>query len=339
MKKSYLLFILLLIICIMQISCGNPSRVQPLVRSADLDPRQSEASPSLRGSLDTVCAEDVTIHGKFLYVADGPGGLLVVDASSPSKLTLLETIASTYAFRVYVNQDHLYLCDGPAGLKVYSIEDPSKPELVYAHDSYWAEAIAFANGYLYLADYYEGIKIFQLDGTGVPISEEDRNIARARDITIDGRTMLISDHVFGLVVFDMNSPTDILWTYNESALYANFEGIVSRDGYTIIARNDENSILSVFKTSDAYNIELVDELHPVRYISGITGSGELLVAACGVEGVLAFDMKDPTAMELLWVIHTNGFARRAKAKGKFLYVADMAGIGIYEIDGLAGEWE
>jgi hypothetical protein len=339
MKQSLLLFILLLIACTTMISCGNPASLQTRERDANADPRQSEASPSLTGSLDTLCAEDIAVYEKFLYVADGPGGLLVVDASSPSKLMLRETIASTYAFRVYIHLDNLYLCDGPAGLKVYSLDDPSRPLQVYTHDSFWAEGIAFANGYLYLADYYEGIKIFELDPAGLPITMESRDIARARDIIIDGQTMLLSDHVFGLVVYDMNSPTDFLWTYNKSDIYANYEDIISIDGYTIIARNDEISTLSIFRTSDAYNIELMDELHPVRFLSGITRSGDVLLIAGGKEGVLAFDLKDPTAIELLWIIHTNGFARRAKAHGKFLYVADMAGIGVYEIDGMEGEWE
>lgn len=338
-NKSYPLSILLSLICIINLSCTANSQPQTVVRQPESIMRQAAASPTLKGSLDMVCAEDIAVRGKFLYVADGPGGLKVVDASSPSELKLVKTIRTTYAFRVYLNQDHLYLSDGPAGLKVYSLEDPSKPVQVYAYDTYWAEGISFANGYLYLADYYEGVKYFQLDASGVPITAGGKDVARARDIIVEGSSMLVSDHVFGIVGFVMDSPTDFLWTYTDAGIYANYEDIVSHNGYAIIARNDEISSLRVFSISDIYAIELVDDFHPVRFISGITGNKELLVAACGEDGVLGFDMTDPAALELNWVIHTNGSARRAHAHGEFLYVADMSGIGIYDIGGLAGDWE
>jgi hypothetical protein len=198
--------------------------------------------------------------------------------------------------------------------------------------------MAFANAHLYLADYYDGFRIYDLANPAVPVEVVHENFGRGRDIAVHGDTLVISDIVFGLVTYHLESPRQTLWTYNDIE-FANFEGVVNHKGYSIVARNDEFTSLEVFWTYDAFNVQHIDEFHPVRFISDITGSGDVLLVAAGEEGVLGFDMTDPASMSLLWVIHTPNYARRAKALGKFLYVADMAGLYIYEIDGLDGNWD
>jgi hypothetical protein len=329
-------WIIFSLLCLTPTSCSNPARMQPPDKQPIKPSRQGSASPSLIGFIETACAEDIAVYGACIYVADGPGGIAVINASNPSMLSIEKTIPTTYAYRVYLHEDHLYLCDGPGGIRVYSLAKPFIPTLTSSGQTTWASAMDFANEHLYLADYYAGIKIYSLSNPAVPELVADREVARGRDIVIDGQAMVVSDNVFGLVTFTMTSPTEFGWTYSKGDEYCNFEDIIVHKGYCIIARNDEVTNLSVFDISDLLDVQLVDELHPVRFIDGLTSRGDLLVAACGEEGVLGFDMTDPTSLRLLWVIHTPGYAKRAEVVGKNLYVADMSGICIYDISGLAG---
>lgn len=329
---------LFLIYCsLLAVSCGVPQQAHyPAAESDDIDTsRLAETSPTLRGYVDTTCAEDVELYGKFIYVADGPGGILVLDASDVSKPVLVNRLESSYAIRVYVHESHLYVCDAPAGIKVYSLTDPRSPALTFSADTRWASGMAFANGHLYLADYYDGLRIYDIAKPASPVEVIHRSVGRGRDIGINGNTLVLSDNVFGMTTFNLISSTDTLWTYNDTE-FANFEGVVNHKGYSIIARNDEFTDLNVFWTADAFNIQHIDQFHPVRFISDITGSGDALLVAAGEDGVLIFDMADPSAMSLLQVVQTPNYARRAKAHGRHLYVADMAGVYIYELDEMEG---
>ncbi len=339
-KPTSIAWVFFICYALLATSCGATQQTHyPAPESVDTPiERLAESSMSLRGYINTICAEDVEPYSKFIYVADGPGGVAVLDASDISRPALVNRLASTYAFRVYIHEAHLYLCDAPAGIKVYSLADPRSPALTFSADTRWASGMAFANGHMYLADYYDGLRIYDIADPASPVETVHRNIGRLRDIGINGNTLVTSDNVFGMMTFNLSSPTDTLWTYN-AVEFANFEGLVNHKGYSIIARNDEFTDLDVFWTADAFNIKHIDQFHPVRFISDITGSGDALLIAAGEDGVLIFDMTDPAGMTLMQVIQTPNYARRAKGLGKYLYVADMAGVCIYGLDEMEGMFD
>jgi hypothetical protein len=319
-------------------SCNavQPERVSPPPDAKYA--RQGVKTAGLLGTVPTTCAEDIAVYLGYVYVADGPAGISVVNAKDPAKPAVIRTISTTFAYRLYIHENYLYLCDGPAGIRVYSLAKPSEPALTYFCPTTWASGIAFNNGYMYLGDYYDGVKIFLLSDPAQPVLLAANIPSRARDVYIDGTTLAVADSAFGLVTYILNAPTQALWTYIDSSRFANFEDVVMYNGYSIIARNDESSSIAVFRTLDPMHVELADELHPTRFISGITRFGKVLFAACGEEGVLAFDLTDMTDIRLLWVVNTAGFAQRAKTSGNILYIADMSGLCIYDITGMGGDW-
>ena len=69
-NKSCPLAILLSLICILNLSCTANSHPQAVVRQPDDIARQAAASPTLKGSLDMVCAEDIAVN--FIGDRDDP---------------------------------------------------------------------------------------------------------------------------------------------------------------------------------------------------------------------------------------------------------------------------
>jgi hypothetical protein len=326
------------LLAIVSISCSGITQERIPQPSNEAYVKQGANSSRLLGTFQTICAEDIEVYGDYVYIADGPGGISVIDVSDPTKPMLKCTTSTEFAFRVYVYEEHLYLCDGPSGIKVYSLADPVNPIETYSHKSMWALSMAFAESHLYLGDYFDGVKIFNLDDPAHPVLTTTHIPSRGRDLFVDGTTLALSDSAFGLATYHLTSPTEFFWTYIDASRLENFEDIVGYEGYSIIARNDEETTLSVFRTSDLSNIQLVDEYHPSRFICGLTRCGKVLLATCGNDGVLAYDLTNPESLQLLWSIDTTGYARRAKAAGDCLYVADMSGLGIYDITGLGGDW-
>ena len=329
--------LLLAIICLLSLSCGAPKSEGPAL-PREPAPRAAAVPGRLVGCIATTCSEDMAIYGDYVYVADGPAGLRVINCTDPVRPILAKTVPTTYAIRVFRYSTYLYLCDGPAGLKVFSIQNPLDPLLTQTTDTEWACSATFGNGYLYLADYYHGVMIFYMADPAHPALAVTKSIGRARDVIVNGATLAISDAPFGLTTFFFNGILEPIWTYSDCTRLGNFEDLVGHDGYAIIARSDEASSIAVFDISDPFYVQFVRELYPARYIDGLTASGDVLLAACGEEGVKGFDLSDPARLDLLWTMPVSGYARRAKASGRFIYVAEMSSLSIYDREGLGGSW-
>jgi hypothetical protein len=196
--------------------------------------------------------------------------------------------------------------------------------------------VTFGDGYLYLSDYYKGVEIFSLDDPAVPVFVTNGLVSRTRGLAMDANVIVISDAVFGLVAYKNDNPTHPTWTYIDSSEFANFEDVVLHKSHALIARNDEFTQIDVFDVSNPSNVFTVAEKYPTRFISSLSESGDTLLVAAGDEGVLAFDISNPTDLQFMWNIDTGGYARRAKIDGDFLFVADMSTLSVFNLKGLGG---
>ena len=291
-------------------------------------------SPRLVASLPISCGEDVEIDGNYLYVADGFGGVKAVDITMPSAPTIKARIPTTYAYRAHVKDGYLYLCDGPAGVKVFSLGTPSTPSLVDSYNTEWACDIAFAHGYMYLADYWGGVSIFHDEGAGHIKFITKKAAGRFRGIAVDGGTLALADSPYGLVLFRLATPENPIYIFSNASEDGNFKELIMIGDYVILSRSDQSPQIEVFHTGGL--VSSVSTISPARFIEGMTLSGDLLLAACGEEGVKAFDVKNPAKMKGVWAIPTKGYARRAKIQGRYLYVASITSLEIYDVGGLEG---
>jgi len=307
----------LLVVLSLHISCGGPAG-------------------RMIGAIQTTCAEDVAVSGQYAYVADGPGGLLVIDISNPLQPTLQRAIATTYAFRVAVRDNCLYLCDGPDGLRVYTLENPVELRQTFQFVTQWACGMTFTEGYLYLADYYDGFLIFDVANPQEPSISSFGKVGTTRGISAENRILATTDLTDGLSAFIIDSPLAPDEVYTETGSPGNYGDIVCHNGRAVVARNDDASCIQVYDVSSPADIRMQQAINPATFVEGLTLSGDTLLIACGEQGVMGFDLHDPSGFKYLWTVPTSGYARRAVALGKFLYVAQMSGLGIYDISRMEG---
>ena len=327
-----LLFLMTIVFCI---SCGGNSVQQP-VRESDASDARTVLSAGAVGSIATRCAEDIVIYDNTMYIADGPGGLIVVDIAKRSKPLVVKTIPTEYAIRLYIYKNHLYLCDGPAGLKVFMLSAPHNPVMTFSAESEWSTSATFNGGILYMGDYFGGIQVYDVSSPSVPIYIKTVKRSRVRDIIYENGNLLVCDAPFGLASYITYDPQTPSHSYTDGSRLGNFEDIIAHGNYAIIARNDGKSSISVFDIANLSDVSVVNEKFPARFIDGLNKCGNYLLASCGEDGVIAYSLPELPKLERLWRVDTPNYARRAKIEGDYLYVADMAEVVIYDLKKIGG---
>jgi hypothetical protein len=90
-------------------------------------------------------ASRVVLSGNHVFVADGAGGLRIVDVSNPNMPTevgFVSTGGSTYD--VDVSGGHAFVADGAAGMRVIDVSNPGAPVEVGAYTTICFAAVTFA---------------------------------------------------------------------------------------------------------------------------------------------------------------------------------------------------
>lgn len=293
------------------------------------------------GTVETLCAEDVAIYKRHAYVADGPGGIKVVDCSNPRKPSIVKTIPTTYAYRIEVKDDFLYLCDGPDGVKGFSCEDPANPALIWNFDSEWSCGMTVIGNYLYVADYLSGVKIIDISVPWqarivVPSGYDD---LRVRDLCSDGKILVMSDPWSGICAAAVEVPPGPVRTWVNRQIHENFGDVTYHNGYAYIVKDHQSSELQVYEIKDHSSVLKVSSIKPAMFINGLSAYKNNLLVSCGEEGLKAFDIRSPSKMKQIWSIPTDGFVLNAAIHEKYLYVCEMNKLAIYRIKLFKGAGE
>lgn len=133
------------------------------------------------GSYDTPgYAEGVAVAGRHAYVADGPGGLRIVDVGNPAQPREVGVAYDlNYIFGVALAGTHAYLAAAGAGLLVADVSNPARPVEVGRLDTPgYAYGIALSGATAFIADGWEGIRSIDIADARAP-KELDSSTLRA----------------------------------------------------------------------------------------------------------------------------------------------------------------
>jgi hypothetical protein len=79
-----------------------------------------EANPELISSVNTSGrTKDVHVVDNYCYMADGSGGLKIIDVADPNAPVFLAAYDTPYAYGVWAGQDYIYICDRDNGLMIF----------------------------------------------------------------------------------------------------------------------------------------------------------------------------------------------------------------------------
>ncbi|MBN2542809.1 hypothetical protein JXI42_08055 [bacterium] len=212
-----------------------------------------------------------------------------------------------HAQDAFVSGDYLYVADGEAGITTMDISNPESIFVVGNLDYVEqddARAIFIDSTYglymdertklpwVFLADWrseYPMIML-RLDETGLPL--------------------------FSPMVFWANRCSDVT-------------GVTIRDSlYLFIADEDDGLLIAnpTFEITASYTYLYINQIgeamHPPSPLSGVCGTDEVVLLACGVVGVFLVDISNMDSIHFSGDIDTPGEAEKLDITGNYCYIAD-----------------
>lgn len=155
-------------------------------------------------------AFEIAVAGDYAYVADGYGGLLVLDVSdvtAPVKVASLSPLHSSLG--VAVADGYVYLTNDTGSVRAIDVSDPSSPSEVgrYEGQAYVCDMSVTA-GYLYLAGGKTGLQVIDTSPPSnlVAVGTSDGTFWSARDVAVDEDYAYVTGRA-DVEVVDVSAPS------------------------------------------------------------------------------------------------------------------------------------
>jgi subtilisin-like proprotein convertase family protein len=305
---------------------GN-ERLYRLIATCDLAsiPSLSEAGAHNTPGL----AQGVVVSGTYAYVADGHGGLRVVDVSNPQRPRSVGVYpTSGLALDVAVSGRYAYVVvDDPAGDRVEAVDisTPSLPQyagsfitaslqldrgIVIGGDNglvHVPASISGAWGVLILTAISTPVQVYHLLTAGQP-----------RGLAASGNLVYVTeDSGNTLHIFQMSPTTIELGNY---ALPARGWDVAVSGAYAYVA--DDTAGLQIVNVSNPMTPTLEGSFNTPGLARGVAISGTHILVADGVRGLQMIDVSIPSFPQSVGALDTPGHAVDVAQAGGYAYVAD-----------------
>ncbi|HPI73147.1 MAG TPA: T9SS type A sorting domain-containing protein [bacterium] len=231
----------------------------------------------------------IAIAGQYAYVAATEAGLLIVDISDPSKLTLIASVRDVYAVKAVVHGRYAYIATGGAGLRIIDVSQPQTPKTVadYKPES-WVDDVALDGRYAFLACNTAGLCVADVQNPAAPA----KVLSYASGYTVyhvaaSGRTVFIcgANDVKVTNFTDIQNPKEIV-TLSGSVVDAVFQNNIAYLVNTSSSGVDLHDLKSatVKKISNCYK----------RGTVAVAVQPGVLYAAVSDFGFSTFNVSDPS---------------------------------------------
>ncbi len=290
-------------------------------------------SKSIIGTVDT--QEDalgVAVSGTTAYVADGSGGLQIIDISDPTSLSSADTPGD--ALGVAVSGTFAYVADRDSGLQIIAVSDPKKPEIIGSVDTPgYAYDVAVSGATAYVADDESGLQIIDVSVPANPkiIGSVDTP-GYALGVAVSGTFAYIADGYIGglqiIAVSDPKKPEIIGSVDIPGSAYD-----VAVSGTTAYVTDYENG-LQIIDISDPANPEFYYSYMGYDMYarsSAVAVSGAFAYVTDYENGLQIIAVSDPKKPEIIGSVDIPGSAYDVAVSGAFAYVADGYGLQIIAV--------
>jgi hypothetical protein len=169
----------------------------------------SPATPSVVGRTGVMSdiVQGVAVAGDYAYLADGSGGLHIInvsDPAAPTEVGLHDTPGNAYS--VAVAGDYAYVADGSSGLRIINASEPANPTEVGFYDTAGnAYSVAVAGDYVYVADGPDGLRIIDVSQPANPT--EVGFYGAWGSVAVAGNYAYVADGS-GLRIINVSSPAN-----------------------------------------------------------------------------------------------------------------------------------
>ncbi len=287
------------------------------------------------GAIDTDIAFELALSGHYIYVADGDGGMKVIDASYAFPMPIVGQIDTPgYAEDVAVLGNHAVIADGLAGIELFDISTPTQPTLLGALDTPGeAEAVAIAGNYVYVVAKDVGgsqaeLQIVDITNPLAPVLVAVVNpLDHAVEVAVDGRYAYVTDSFTGLHIVDVLNPLSPAIVGNAPVNRA--QGLIVAHPFVYMACFSAG--LAIANVEDPSHPKILSVSDTPSFASDVTVAGNRAYVAA--TDLAVFDVSDVQAPKLLGSQSTGGFSGAGVVvHGIHAYVAgDSRGVQVIDI--------
>lgn len=285
----------------------------------------------------------------WAYLADGDGGVLVVDVCDFAHPVVVAHLPLPgVAQAVTATGRYLYVAAGDGGLSVVDIDRRETPHVVgHAETAGGARDVAVAvrrtsrppqpplvETFAYVADDVLGLAVFDVSDPSQPKARGIENTpGRARAVRVDGDVAYVADEQLGLRVVSVASVDDP-WLVRAVATPGKARDVAVSGGYAYIADGIAGlTVVDVASPAAAAVVRTIDTAGGANAVALGSGRGEgFLYVAAAAEGVLVFDLTDPAAPRLVSRSYAEGVATGLAWDNGLLFAADnSAGLRVIDV--------
>ncbi len=252
-------------------------------------------SAKLLSSIDiTGYGINIQVDGACAYLADGLGGLKIINISDPHNPVILGTFKlhdCNFITDCIKHEDLVYVASFRDGLIILNVSYPSSPYQVGTYHLNYCYRIFVSGSYCFVADYAEGLKIIDVSDPREPFvvgSFYDGGVALG--VYVVGNYAYVADGPDGLEIIDVGDPT------NPKKVGSFYDGgyafdIFVADGIAYVADGWGN--LEILNVSDPTNPVKVGEYDTEGYAYKVLVNGSYAYVAEGYNGLEVINVSDP----------------------------------------------
>ncbi|NQT34155.1 T9SS type A sorting domain-containing protein [bacterium] len=308
---------------------------------------------------------DIVVEDYFAYIADGDGGLRIIDVQYPDRMRERGFYESRNSIsHVAVEDNYVYVTANNDGLFIVNATDPTRPYTVGHYITQGARNVSISGDYAYVAKgdlgiidisdpneprligsydgngiravRVSGIYAYILDGSlkvlniGNPRSPSELGSTagtHAYELVIMENTAYVAALDSGLFVIDVEDPLNP----HEIGYFdtpGNAQDIDIEGNYVYIADHGQGG-LQIIDVSLRYRPQRVGVFDTPGSEFGVSVYGDYAFVAGGDKGLRVINVSDPTNPSEVGFFDTPGYARDVQFLDGLLYVADQTNLGIY----------
>jgi hypothetical protein len=323
--KIMRIFTLWLSCVILLAGCGKP-----------VDPETLPTEPDNSGGykrVDTIpasgYAQDVVKRDNLLYIAQGEGGLMIVDVSGsvPQTLSVTTENIEGYSYELTLKDSLVYMAAGSNGIFVVNIINPEEPHWIpiTLTSNVNVKNVYVKGNFLFNSIGEHGVSIYKVADPLDPIYLGDiqtPGFGHDVEVTADTSLLIVACGELGLSMYNISEfqqgNTSFIGSCDTPG-YAEEVALSSDESFAFLACG--TSGLQIMDISDTTEIHIVGSYDGGGYAKSLKLKGNLIYMAAELSGLQVIDVSNVTSPVLAGTIDTE-FAVGLEIDDNYVYVTD-----------------
>lgn len=251
------------------------------------------------------------------------------DPHEPKKIGFVKFERGDYGRGIYVLEKYAYIAMDWRGISIYDVSDPSNPKKISnfrTHGRAWN--VFVSKNLLYIADHSQGLTIIDVSNPKKPIEVSNIKIKEDRvyswSVFVKGHYAYVGNGIkTGVTIIDVSTPSNPRIVARLSlSMCGDVKKIYIDGDYAYLVTSIALFVVNIKnpeKPSVIYKSYL--NAHDVFVCN------EYAYVACGGEGLVVLDMKDPRSPKKISYLNSGGIrVNDIYVDDKFIYVSDDMGL-------------